>query len=196
MVSGKKQYVYRLMKAKCSAGSSKFEQYLNLTTDHGVIYSDNEHPLMNANDHVPEKNILTFGRCRKKFFCKCEPMTIVPWINGEEDYCIDGAPALTINSRLACYYGGIIEILEEKGEQDEDSDTDDEKEEEKDIKEQLPSEVQEMIDGFCDDVPTDIQSYGEEALYIDSQPFITEYDSSLFEEIAPGEGAEPDINIF
>ena len=40
MAAGKKQYVYRLMKAKCSCGDQKFEQNLNLPLDHGVsIYS-------------------------------------------------------------------------------------------------------------------------------------------------------------
>ena len=64
MAAGKKQYVYRLMKAKCSCGDQKFEQNLNLPLDHGVIYQDAEHPLMNANDHVSGEHILTFGRCK------------------------------------------------------------------------------------------------------------------------------------
>ena len=122
MATEKKQYVYRLMKAKCSCGDQKFEQYLNLTKDHGVTYHDNEYPLMNANDHIAGENILTFGRCtsitnpggtiaegianiivpgiggallQTAIGCKCEPMTITPWINVDEDYFIDGVPALT-----------------------------------------------------------------------------------------------------
>ncbi len=77
----------------------------------------------------------------------CKPMTVTPWINVDEDYFIDGAPALTIESTLPCYYGGIITIVLEKTEST-DSEGDNASEEDKDIKDQLPSEVQEKIDSF------------------------------------------------
>lgn len=189
MAAGKKQYVYRLMKAKCSCGDQKFEQNLNLPLDHGVIYQDAEHPLMNANDHVSGEHILTFGRCKSTsnpggtagfladiltmgigseilqstIGTPCKPMTVTPWINVDEDYFIDGAPALTIESTLPCYYGGIITIVVEKTEST-DSEGDNASEEDKDIKDQLPSEVQEKIDSFTDAQPSNPQSAAEEAL--------------------------------
>ena len=190
MATEKKQYVYRLMKAKCSCGDQKFEQYLNLTKDHGVTYHDNEYPLMNANDHIAGENILTFGRCtsitnpggtiaegianiivpgiggallQTAIGCKCEPMTITPWINVDEDYFIDGAPALTVESVLPCYYGGIISIVLEKIQRT-DSTSNKERAEDKDKEEQLPSEVQEKIDSFTDKKMTNRQSRADEEL--------------------------------
>lgn len=184
MEAGKKQYVYRLMKAQCSCGDSDFKQYLNLPQDHGVLFQDAEFPLMNANDHTANEHILTFGRCKSvnnpggavaeaianvaipfvggallqtAIGCKCEPMTIVPWLNVDENYYIDGAPALTLESELPCYYGGVIKIVLEKAEDEaaDDGETGEEvqapeEQEERDIKEQLPSEVQEKIDSFVD----------------------------------------------
>lgn len=190
MATEKKQYVYRLMKAKCSCGDQKFEQYLNLTKDHGVTYHDNEYPLMNANDHIPNENILTFGRCtsitnpggtiaegianiivpgiggallQTAIGCKCEPMTITPWINVDEDYFIDGVPALTVESVLPCYYGGIISIVLEKIQRT-DSTSNKERAEDKDKEEQLPSEVQEKIDSFTDKKMTNSQSRADDEL--------------------------------
>lgn len=196
MASGKEQYVCRLMKAKCSCGDQKFSQYLNLKTDHGVLFNDSDHPLMNANDHVSGENIYTFGRCkslsnphsamggnivgsilgplggmaaRGLFGCKCEPLTPFPWVQVDEDYYIDGAPALTINSVLHCAYGGEITITLEAEGDTEDSSEETQQEEEKDKKEQLPSEVQEKIDSFCDDAPSNPQSAGEAALAANAQ---------------------------
>lgn len=196
MAAGKKQYVYRLMKAQCTCGDKKFKQNLNLKKDHGVLFHDENYPLMNANDHVANENIFTFGRCtstanpngaigsglanavipivggllmRKLAGVKCEPMTIVPWIKIDEDYLIDGAPALTLESELPCYYGGVIKIVLEKADDNEDEQDgadeseEQEAEEERDIKEQLPSEVQEKLDSFCDGEFVE-QSAGEEAL--------------------------------
>lgn len=199
MATGKKQYVYRLMKAQCSCGSKDFKQYLNLPKDHGVLFHDNESPLMNANDHVANEHILTFGRCtsmanpngaagflmasvvipfiggalmRNLAGVKCEPMTIVPWIKVDEDYLIDGAPALTLESRLPCYYGGSIKVVYEKVDEEGEEDTGEGAEEqpieeEKDVKKQLPSEVQEKLDAFCDEEQTVVQSAGEDALAAD-----------------------------
>ena len=186
MVSGKEQYVCRLMKAKCSCGSKDFSQFLNLKKDHGVLFNDNDHPLMNANDHVSGENIYTFGRCKSLcnphgmlgsallgpvgiigkslIGCKCEPLTPFPWVQVDENYYIDGAPALTINSVLHCAYGGEITITLETEDDGKDSTEETQEEEEIDKKDQLPSEVQEKIDSFCDDTPSNMQSMGEAAL--------------------------------
>lgn len=201
MATGKMQYVYRIMKAQCSCGDKKFKQYLNLPEDHGVLFHDENYPLMNANDHVANEHILTFGRCtsmanpngavgmalanavipiiggalmRKVAGVKCEPMTIVPWIKADTDYLIDGAPALTLESELPCYYGGVIKIVLEKvDENEEDQEESDEteeqeSEEERDIKKQLPSEVQEKLDSFCDGEFVE-QSAGEAAIAAEEQ---------------------------
>ena len=178
MSQDKKQYVYRLMKAECSCGSKDFQQYLNLPEDHGITFSTEDQPLMNASDHVANENILQFGRCtsltnpnglvgtaimggligplgalfaRKVAGVKCEPMTLVPWINVDEDYFIDGVPALTIESKLPCYYGGTISIyLEKEEDADEKSDESDEEPTVDDKTDQLPSEVQEQLESFTE----------------------------------------------
>ena len=135
---GKKIYVTRMMKAKCTCGS--MSNYLNLPKDHGIIQADNDHPLMNANDHIADENIVHFGRCSSKMNpeniangiasfvapglslinsvkklvgcegCKCRPKTVLPWVITNDDYIIDGAPVLTKDSTLPCFYGGIISI--------------------------------------------------------------------------------------
>lgn len=82
---------------------------------------------------------------------KCEPMTLVPWINVDEDYFIDGVPALTIESKLPCYYGGTISIyLEKEEDADAESDESDEEPTVYDKTDQLPSEVQEQLESFTD----------------------------------------------
>lgn len=176
MATEKKQYIYRLMKAKCSCSATDFAQYLNLPEDHGVAFHDSEYPLMNANDHVAGEHINTFGRCKSlknpggqganlimPFFgplllkatvgCKCDPMTLVPWIGVDEDYFIDGAPALTLESELPCYYGGVISIVAELEKEGTDEGQQKEEEESRDVdaRELLPSEVKEKIESFCND---------------------------------------------
>lgn len=131
-------YVVRLMRAQCSMGT--MENFLNLPLDHGVVGPGGE-PLMNANDHQSGEHVIHFGRCNsnvnpgnitKKITgfllpglgaftsltkmigcdgCKCKPKTFVPWINGNDQHIIEGAPALTTGSKLACFYGGVISIL-------------------------------------------------------------------------------------
>lgn len=200
MVVGKEQYVYRLMKVKCSCGSKDFTQFLNLKTDHGIVFNDKEYPLMNANDHVQEENIYTFGRCKSvcnpngrtmgkllggsvlgpllgcisaiTIGCKCQPLTPFSWIGTDDDYFIDGAPALTVNSVLHCAYGGEITITLE-AEQQTDANTEEQQEEEKDKdkdkKELLPSEVQEKIDSFVDKEKFEAQKRGTSELEMGDQ---------------------------
>ena len=186
MVVGKEQYVYRLMKAKCSCGSKNFSQYLNLDEDHGVVFNDNEYPLMNANDHVSGKHVNCFGRCKSLWNpytrsvgaiipglglllgCKCTPLTPTPWIECDENYYIDGAPALTVNSVLHCAYGGEITITLE-AEQQTNENEDEQQKEEKDKKELLPSEVQEKIDSFVDEENFTGQKKGTTELELSNQ---------------------------
>lgn len=51
-------------------------------------------------------------------FNKCELNTPTPWIFINEEHMIDGAPALTIESRCACMLGGIITIAVEENEEE------------------------------------------------------------------------------
>lgn len=46
--------------------------------------------------------------------CKCNPKTFTPWEDTSEDHLIEGAPALTVDSQLSCFYGGIIEITDDE----------------------------------------------------------------------------------
>ncbi len=43
--------------------------------------------------------------------CKCKPNTPKPWLFTNEDNILEGAPALTMNSKLACRYGGTISFV-------------------------------------------------------------------------------------
>lgn len=193
MAAQKPQYVTRLTKAKCTFGS--MSQYLNLPEDHGVWFHSQDTPIMNANDHEPNKHILHFGRCTssknpsnslfnmedmvingvlncltggmfgiytslfgsqqlKKMLgcegCKCKPMTITPWKNVDDDYYIEGAPAITQNSYLNCYYGGKIEIdlSEEDAESDEKSSAEIE-EKAYDSRLKMPSSMVDKLNEFC-----------------------------------------------
>lgn len=55
-----------------------------------------------AMDMLEKMGILTY---------KCKPNTPKPWIDVNEDCILEGAPALTMNSRLACRYGGNITFV-------------------------------------------------------------------------------------
>ncbi len=50
-------------------------------------------------DKLEELGILTY---------QCKPNTPQPWIDTNKDCIIEGAPALTMDSQLACRYGGCI----------------------------------------------------------------------------------------
>lgn len=43
--------------------------------------------------------------------CKCTPKTPLPWINTNENNILEGAPTLTMDSKVACRYGGVIEFV-------------------------------------------------------------------------------------
>ena len=53
-------------------------------------------------DKLEEMGILTY---------KCKPNTPKPWIDANEDCILEGAPALTMDSQLACRYGGKITFV-------------------------------------------------------------------------------------
>lgn len=43
--------------------------------------------------------------------CNCKPNTPNPWIEVNEDNLIEGAPALLMESKLTCRYGGVITLV-------------------------------------------------------------------------------------
>lgn len=55
-----------------------------------------------ALDRLEELGILTY---------QCRPNIPQPWINVNEDCLLEGAPALTMKSQLACRYGGVISFV-------------------------------------------------------------------------------------
>lgn len=66
----KKIYGHRLIKAKCSMGT--MENWINVKTDHGIVwetggdpkeYCADKQPLINAGDFKEGDNIPHFGRC-------------------------------------------------------------------------------------------------------------------------------------
>ena len=170
------QYVTRLMKAKCNMGTKDFSNYLNLPIDHGVLLHDDDHPLMNVNDHKPEEHIFTMGKCHssrnnesnmlqdmllgalipgslliKKLLsgggCPCKPKTDFPWINEKKHYFIEDGEAITVESKLTCYYGGTITIVLEQPGEGEGEET------ETEVKEtpfdRLPQKMQDTIRNFA-----------------------------------------------
>jgi hypothetical protein len=241
MISQKKSYVYRLMKVTCSCGGMvgdgflgsalfaknkrAFEQNLNAVHDHGVYLHDFESPLLNANDHLKDENISTFGRCmsndnprgyiatmllisplmgpfiRQAIGCVCDPVTLVPWVYVDDDYFIDGAPALTIESELPCLWGGSIKIVAKLEDADsaqataesEASSSDSASSAEGgeggegggaaapadiDRRDLLPSEVQEKIDSFCDSEMSNPTSRADEELANEAQGLYSKIENS------------------
>lgn len=138
------QYVTRLVKVECSMGSMKnplnvTKDHGVVWEQESVML-----PIMNANDHTSGENVIHFGRCKsdknpgnsfslesmvmsvlipgssllKSLMgcdgCKCEPMTLTPWVNTSTKHMVEGAPGIISESKLTCYYGGIISIYYEQ----------------------------------------------------------------------------------
>lgn len=129
-------YLRRLIKVECSKGT--IANYLNVKEDHGVVWfsvdengeAGEENPLMNANDHEGDVNLMCFGTCKaesnkvfgedaKRAFhvgsiidalggYKCTPYCSCAWEKTQENVLLDGAPAITADSSVTCYYGGTI----------------------------------------------------------------------------------------
>lgn len=133
-------FAYRLMYAECSYGS--MQHPLNVAEacgGHGVLYGPEEQPLLNANDWVPNVNVIHFGDCSPKKLDengdaieekastvvgqfikdlisfintgKCSPIIDKVWYETKKNYKIDGAPVLQVCSRLYCKRGGVIKII-------------------------------------------------------------------------------------
>ena len=89
-------------------------------------------PAANIMDHVPIKNIVSFGMCNTQSNpavaavtsaataaalgvytptpAPCVPATASPWAPGSPTVMICNQPALNDTSKLTCSYGGVISI--------------------------------------------------------------------------------------
>lgn len=142
---------------------------------------------------IPGAHLLSAGlglALRSQLGCVCEPVTMVPWVYVDDDYFIDGAPALTIESELPCFWGGTIKIVAKREDADSAQATAESEASSSDSASSadggeggegggaapadvdrrtlLPSEVQEKIDSFCDSEMTNPTSKADEELANDT----------------------------
>ncbi len=84
-------------------------------------------PVANIMDGKPLLNVLPFGTCMSMANpmvaaataaalgvltpMPCLPMTVAPWVPGVPTTLIGNMPALDMNSKLMCNWGGVIQIL-------------------------------------------------------------------------------------
>lgn len=84
-------------------------------------------PMANIMDNKPFVNILPFGMCNSMANpvvaaataaklgvftpMPCIPVTPAPWVPGMPTVLIGNMPALDMNSKCMCAYGGVISIL-------------------------------------------------------------------------------------
>jgi len=140
-------FVFRLVSAECCFGS--MQHPLNVAEaagGHGVLYGAEEQPLLNANDWLPDINVIHFGDCSPKKLDengdviktkglehvwenitsfvntgKCKPLIEKVWYDTDKKYLIDGAPVLLVRSMLFCRRGGVIKIVWQKPGEEEGS---------------------------------------------------------------------------
>jgi hypothetical protein len=84
-------------------------------------------PIANIMDNKPFLNVLPFAMCTSLANpavaaataaalgvltpMPCTPMTVAPWMPGVPTVLIGNMPALDMNSKLVCAFGGMIAIL-------------------------------------------------------------------------------------
>lgn len=84
-------------------------------------------PVANIMDNKPFLNVLPFGTCMSLGNptvaaataaalgvltpMPCIPMTMAPWVPGVPTTLIGNMPALDMNSKLMCSWGGVIQIV-------------------------------------------------------------------------------------
>lgn len=92
---------------KCTYGSC--EGCLNATQTNGADLKKEKEAVIT--DFIPLVNIPSFGMCGSPMAGgTCVPATILPWIQGKEDYLLGKIPALMDDSILPCLRGGIITV--------------------------------------------------------------------------------------
>lgn len=118
-------YVTSGAKIKCSCGDKTSS--LTVYPDRTVFLTEN--PMANISDHVSLYHIAPFGKCHTTKYpatgsatsanhgcltpMPCIPGTTSEWINGKNDYIINGKPALLKSSYCRCQWGGIITIVDD-----------------------------------------------------------------------------------
>lgn len=112
---------------QCSFGAAPSS--LIVTPEKGVMTTM---PAANILDHVPMKNVLSFGMCNTQSNpavaaataaattaalgvytptpAPCVPATAAPWVPGSPAVLIGNQPALNDTSTLTCTWGGVITI--------------------------------------------------------------------------------------
>ena len=107
-----KEYMTAMSMIKCSMGLAPIP--ILCPVSHGVISCKTHLPILNANDHIPFMNILTFGTCKSiptpAGPGPCVPATIMAWKSCDMHYFVGGAPVLTKDSFLTCTLGGTIKF--------------------------------------------------------------------------------------
>jgi hypothetical protein len=84
-------------------------------------------PIGNVMDNVPLVNVAPFGMCSSLANPEvaaataaalgvltpmpCIPVTTAPWVPGVPTVLVANMPALDMNSKLMCNWGGVIQIL-------------------------------------------------------------------------------------
>ena len=110
-----KEYMTAMAMIKCSGATAPVPIPIMLPVSHGVISCKTHLPVLNANDHIPFVNIMTFGTCKMipptpAGPVPCVPAIIMAWKSCDMHYFIGGAPALTKDSFLTCTFGGTIKF--------------------------------------------------------------------------------------
>lgn len=91
----------------CTLGTSSSP--LCIPDSHGVSIGSRAEAT--TNDYKGGVNILSFGRCTKRYpTTVCQPVILSPWLLGNKGYEINGETVLMSNSILSCACGGIIKI--------------------------------------------------------------------------------------
>ena len=85
---------------------------LEIPNDHCVYLSGKRRA--NVGDHIGGENIMSFGPChRAEPPPACIMATVMKWIGGKTDVCLDDNQALVNTSINLCACGGVISIVED-----------------------------------------------------------------------------------
>ncbi len=106
----------------CSLGT--VPSVLNITPENKVVSSA---PIACITDNVVMKNIMPFGMCTSLANPQvaaatsaalgvltpqpCSPVLTSPWISSSTTVLIGSTPIITMDSKLMCNYGGIIQLI-------------------------------------------------------------------------------------
>ena len=68
-------------------------------------------PVGSVMDNVPMTNIMPFGTCTAMLGMPCIPATPTPWLLIKPAILASSKPILTIDSKLMCSLGGVIQFI-------------------------------------------------------------------------------------